>query len=115
MGGFFGWVNGQEVVMPTGERRIVGLLPHLKGLRDKPNATSRQKVISEIMSGVERVRVDTEKNFQDVLDRVDAISRDTIDLTHIFALSQVHEGLLLRLGSTANAGRHLFRPAALIP
>jgi type I restriction enzyme M protein len=50
LGGFFGFVNGE-------------LLPYLKGLRDKPNATSRQKVISEILSGVERVRVDTEKNF----------------------------------------------------
>src|SRR5260221_10257398 len=67
MGGFFGWVNGQEVVMPTGERRIVGLLPHLKGLRGKPTAPSRQKVISAIMSGVERVRVSTERNFQEVL------------------------------------------------
>jgi type I restriction enzyme M protein len=114
MGGFFGWVNGQEVVMPTGERRIMGLLPHLKALRDQPNATPRQKVISEIMSGVERVRVDTEKNFLDVLDRVDAISRDNIDPTHIFALSQVYEGLLLRLGEKANDGGQFFTPREII-
>src|SRR2546423_3457126 len=36
------------------------LIPHLKGLRDRPQASSRQKVISEIISGVERVRIDTE-------------------------------------------------------
>ena len=35
------------------------LIPHLKGLRDKPNANPRQKVISEIMSGVDRTRIDT--------------------------------------------------------
>src|SRR4051812_24878307 len=30
------------------------LIPHLRGLRDRPHATPRQKVISEIMSGVEK-------------------------------------------------------------
>jgi hypothetical protein len=57
MGGFFQFVNGE-------------LLPYLRKLKEHPNATSRQKVISEIMSGVERVRIDTEKNTLDVLDRV---------------------------------------------
>src|SRR5881296_4346931 len=32
------------------------LLPYLEKLEDKPGATPRQKVISEIMSGVERTR-----------------------------------------------------------
>ena len=32
------------------------LLPHLKSLKDKPGATARQKVISQIMSGVDRSR-----------------------------------------------------------
>ena len=41
------------------------LLPHLKAMKDKPGATGRQKVISEIMSSVERSRVDSEKNFAD--------------------------------------------------
>jgi type I restriction enzyme M protein len=45
------------------------LLPELKTLKDKPGATSRQKVVSEIMSGVDRSRIDSEKNFLDVLDR----------------------------------------------
>jgi type I restriction enzyme M protein len=66
------------------------------------------------MSGVERVRVDTEKNFQDVLDKVDAISRDNIDPTHIFALSQVYEGLLLRLGEKSNDGGQFFTPREVI-
>jgi len=38
LGDFFKFVN-------------TDLIPHLKELREKPNATSRQKVISEIMSG----------------------------------------------------------------
>jgi type I restriction-modification system DNA methylase subunit len=40
LGTFFGFVNGE-------------LIPHLKTLRERPNATPRQKVISEIFSGVE--------------------------------------------------------------
>src|SRR5439155_12577082 len=67
------------------------LIPHLKGLRNKPDATARQKVIAEILSGVERVRIDTETNLLEVLDKVHEISQEDIDPTHVFALSQVYE------------------------
>ena len=49
LGAFFDFVNGQ-------------LLPYLRGLKNRPGATAKQKVISEIMTGVERVRIDTERN-----------------------------------------------------
>lgn len=101
LGAFFGFVNGE-------------LLPHLKGLRDRPNATARQIVISQVMSGVERVRIDTEKNFLDVLDKVDGIQVGQIDATHIFPLSQVYEGLLLRLGEKNNDGGQFFTPREII-
>jgi type I restriction enzyme M protein len=39
------------------------LISHLKGLKDKPNATRRQKVLSEIFAGVERTR----RNLLDIL------------------------------------------------
>src|SRR6266516_6098140 len=39
------------------------LLPHLKALRKQPGATPRQKTVSEVMSSVERSRIDSEKNF----------------------------------------------------
>lgn len=79
------------------------LLPYLKKLENKPGATPRQKVISGIMSGVEPTRIDTEKNFLDVLDRVHALSDQTMDPTHVFPLSQVYEGLLLKMGEKGNA------------
>lgn len=101
LGSFFGFVNGM-------------LLPYLKGLREKPNAAPRQKVISEIMSGVDRVRVDTERNFLDVLDKVHQISLEQIDQTHMFALSQVYEGLLLRLGEKSNDGGQFFTPREIV-
>ncbi len=40
-----------------------------------PTPRPRQKVISEILSGVERVRIDTERNLLDVLDKVHEITR----------------------------------------
>jgi len=101
LGDFFGFVHNR-------------LIPYLKGLKERPGATPRQKVISEIMSGVERVRIDTEKNFLDVLDKADEISRTNVDSTHIFTLSQVYEGLLLKMGEKGNDGGQFFTPREII-
>ena len=90
------------------------LLPHLKELEKLPGATSRQKVISEVMSGVERSRIDSEKNFLDVLDKVHELSNETIDQTHVFTLSQVYEGLLLKMGEKGNDGGQFFTPREII-
>ena len=90
------------------------LLPHLKGLKSRPDATARQKVISEIMNGVERVRIDTERNFLDVLDKVHQLSTEAIDPTHVFTLSQVYEGLLLKMGEKGNDGGQFFTPRQVI-
>lgn len=101
LGAFFGFVNGD-------------LIPHLKHLRERPNATSRQKVISEIFSGVERTRIDTERNLLDILDKVHEISSDNVDPTHVFTLSQVYEGLLLKMGEKGNDGGQFFTPREII-
>lgn len=90
------------------------LLPHLKALRTRPDATPRQKVISEIMTGVERVRIDTERNFLDVLDKVHQLTTEAIDPTHVFTLSQVYEGLLLKMGEKGNDGGQFFTPRQVI-
>jgi type I restriction enzyme M protein len=99
--GFIAWVNAE-------------LLPHLRGLENKPNATPRQKVISEIMSSVISVRIDTDKNFLDVLDKVHQISEEAMDTTHLFPLSQVFEGLLLKMGEKGNDGGQFFTPREVI-
>jgi type I restriction enzyme M protein len=90
------------------------LIPHLKKLKEAPGATTGQKVISEIMSGVERVRIDTEKNLLDVLDKVHEISQAAVDPTHVFTLSQVYEGLLLKMGEKGNDGGQFFTPREVI-
>jgi type I restriction enzyme M protein len=90
------------------------VLPYLPGLRDTKNVTSRQKVISEIISSVEHVRVDTEENFLEVLDRVHKITSDSVDTTHIFTLSQIYEGLLLKMGEKSSDGGQFFTPREII-
>lgn len=90
------------------------LLPKLKALEKQPGASARQKVISEIMSSVDRSRIDSEKNFLDVLDKVHEISSVTVDDTHVFTLSQVYEGLLLKMGEKGNDGGQFFTPREVI-
>jgi type I restriction enzyme M protein len=101
LGAFFGFVNGELILF-------------LKGLRNRPNATSRQKVISEIMSGVDRTRIDTERNMLDILDKVNEISVESVDPTHVFTLSQIYEGLLLKMGEKGNDGGQFFTPREII-
>ena len=54
MGTFFAFVNGA----PDKNGNMVGLLPYLKDIKNRPDATPHEKVISEVMTGVERVRID---------------------------------------------------------
>lgn len=98
---FLSFVNGE-------------LIPYLKGLRERAQATSRQRVISEIMSGVERVRIDTERNLLDVLDKVHEISNEHISDQHVFTLSQVYEGLLLKMGEKGSDAGQFFTPREVI-
>jgi type I restriction enzyme M protein len=98
---FMGFVNGE-------------LIPYLKALKDRPNATPRQKVIAEIMSSVEKTRIDTEKNLLDVLDKVHEITNEGIDPTHVFALSQIYEGLLLKMGEKGSDAGQFFTPREVI-
>ncbi len=100
-GDYFALVNGK-------------LLPHLRELKDQPGATAKQKVISEIIYPIERVRIDTETNFADVLDRVHALRFAGTDTQHQFMLSQVYEGLLLKMGEKNSDGGQFYTPRELI-
>jgi type I restriction enzyme M protein len=86
------------------------LLPALHG----PNATPKQRIIGRIMTAVERVRVDSETNFRDILDRVHEINIDQVDDTHFFTLSQAYEDLLLKMGEKNSDGGQFFTPREVI-
>jgi type I restriction enzyme M protein len=113
------WTNKRKQLDDAGNKAFLtfvntDLIPHLKGLREKTRATSRQKVISEIMSSVEKVRIDTEKNLLDVLDKVHEITNEGIDPTHVFTLSQIYEGLLLKMGEKGSDAGQFFTPREVI-
>ncbi len=90
------------------------LLPWLRGLKDRPGASPRQKVISQVVSAQDKVDVDTERNFLDILDRVHEIHLEAVDQTHVFTLSQAYEGLLLKMGEKNNDGGQFFTPREVI-
>jgi type I restriction enzyme M protein len=97
------------------------LLPHLHALdfdsktkMPNPTASRKQRVIGRIMTAVERVRVDSETNLRDILDKVDEISIDHVDDTHFFTLSQVYEDLLLKMGEKNSDGGQFFTPREVI-
>ncbi|HEY8767322.1 MAG TPA: N-6 DNA methylase [Dehalococcoidia bacterium] len=91
-----------------------GLIPHLRALKGQPAATPRQKVVSEVFSNVERSRIDTERNLLDIIDKLDDLQPGSVDDTHIFTLSQIYEGLLLKMGEKNNDGGQFFTPREII-
>lgn len=101
LGALKGFVDGQ-------------LLPHLRSLREAPGATARQKVTGEIVASTERTRVDTDRNLGDVLDRIHALDLSGQDYDDLFPLSQVYEGLLLKMGEKGNDGGQFFTPRDVI-
>lgn len=90
------------------------LLPSLREIGRRSEATLRQKIIAEIMGAVDDRRIDTEKNFLDILDSINGITQETTDSQHIFLLSQAYEGLLLRMGEKNNDGGQFFTPREVI-
>lgn len=101
LGGFMSFVNGE-------------IIPYLRELEKKTGATSRQKVISEVFSSVEKTGIDTERNLLDILDKINQLSIEQVDDTHMFTLSQVYEGLLLNMGAKNNDGGQFFTPREVI-
>ena len=101
LGGFMSFVNNE-------------LIQALRGLKDRPGATVRQKVISQVFSYLERTRIDTERNLLDLLDKVHELKIENVDETHMFILSQVYEGLLQKMGEKNNDGGQFFTPRQII-
>ena len=90
------------------------LLPTIHSLAEKQDATPRQRVVAQILQAVESVRIDTERNFLDVLDGVHEIRNESTDNTHIFLLSQAYETLLLKMGEKNNDGGQFFTPREVV-
>ena len=90
------------------------LIPYLKKLKEKPGATSGQKVLSEVFSYIEKTGIDTERNLLEILDKIHMLRSEQVDHTHMFTLSQVYETLLLKMGEKNNDGGQFFTPREVI-
>jgi type I restriction enzyme M protein len=120
----FGWKR--QALFSAGDGKLFEfinkeLLPHLHALDIDPRTglpkrgtSPKQRIIGRIMTSVERVRVDSETNLRDILDRVHEISVDHIDDQHFFTLSQVYEDLLLKMGEKNSDGGQFFTPREVI-
>jgi type I restriction enzyme M protein len=120
----FGWKR--QELFAAGDGKLFDfinkeLLPHLHGLDidirtglPNPHASRKQRIIGRIMTAVERVRVDSETNLRDILDKVHEIHIDHVDDTHFFTLSQVYEDLLLKMGEKNSDGGQFFTPREVI-
>jgi type I restriction enzyme M protein len=123
-GRLFGWKR--QELFARGDGKLFDfinneLLPHLHSLDidrktglPNPDATPKQRIIGRIMTAVERVRVDSETNLRDILDKVHEISIDHVNDTHFFTLSQVYEDLLLKMGEKNSDGGQFFTPREVI-
>lgn len=120
----FGWKRQELFTAGIGklfEFINQSLLPYLHDLDidrrtglANPWAMPKQRIIGRIMTAVERVRVDSETNLRDILDRVHEINIDHVDDTHFFTLSQVYEDLLLKMGEKNSDGGQFFTPREVI-
>ncbi|MFM2055685.1 MAG: hypothetical protein RLY71_70 [Pseudomonadota bacterium] len=97
------------------------LLPYLHSLDTDPRtnlpnpaASPKQRIIGRTMTAVEKVRVDSETNLRNILDKVHEISSEHIDDQHFFTLSQVYEDLLLKMGEKNSDGGQFFTPREVI-
>ena len=89
------------------------LLPYLHAMGEN-GGTPRQRLIGQILSSVDGTRVDTERNFYDVVDLVDDIRQGAISDQHLFPLSGAYEGLLLSMGEKNNDGGQFFTPREVV-
>ncbi|WP_337914248.1 N-6 DNA methylase [Vibrio cholerae] len=120
----FGWKR--QELFATGDGKLFDfinkeLLPHLHSLDidpqtglPNPAASRKQRIMGRTMTAVERVRVDSEANLRDILDKVHEINIDHVDDTHFFTLSQVYEDLLLKMGEKNSDGGQFFTPREVI-
>ena len=120
----FGWKRQQ--LFAAGDGKLFEfinkkLLPHLHSLDvdsrtglPNPAASRKQRIMGRTMTAVEKVRVDSEANLRDILDRVHQINIDHVDDQHFFTLSQVYEDLLLKMGEKNSDGGQFFTPREVV-
>lgn len=91
------------------------LLPAFKALKDHPDATVRQLMVSEIAGSMAKSAIEKEKHFLEVLDAVHEIEgqedQHVFSLAPVsFSLAELYEEILLRLAAKASDGGQHYTP-----
>ena len=90
------------------------LLPHLHRLGGRRHATPRQRLISQVVGNVRKTGINTERNFLDVIDKIDDIRFRDINPQHVFAISGAYEGLLLSMGEKNSDDGQFYTPREVV-
>jgi type I restriction enzyme M protein len=114
LGDFLDFINKRITPEDIKKGKEMGLIQYLKSFEKNPNATTKQKIISQIFRKIDRTQLASERNLLDVLDKVHHLTSENIDDTHQFPLSQIYEGLLLKMGEKNNDGGQFFTPREII-
>jgi type I restriction enzyme M protein len=114
LGDFLNFINKYESPEEIKQGKEMGLIQHMKSFEKNSNSTIKQKIISQIFRKIEKTQLVSERNLLDVFDKVNHLSLENIDSTHQFPLSQIYEGLLLKLGEKKNDGGQFFTPREVI-
>ena len=114
LGDFLNFVNKQITPEEIKQKKEMGLIQYMKSFEKASNATIKQKIISQVFRKIEKTQLASERNLLDVLDRIHHLTSENIDETHQFPLSQIYEGLLLKMGEKGNDGGQFFTPREII-
>ena len=97
-------------------RRFVSeeLFPYLRRFKDYPVSTPRQRVVAEVIADRQSPRIESERSFLDILDKVHEIRDSEVDKTHTSPLSQAYESLLLKMGEQNSDAGQFFTPREVI-
>ncbi len=90
------------------------LIPALKAFKNDPKASVRQKIVAQIFDHIEKTRMSAERNLLDVFEKVHRISDSNLSGENFFAMSQIYEGLLLKMGDKNSDGGQFFTPRSVI-
>ena len=90
------------------------LIPFLKSFVDNPKASSKQKLISLIFDHIEKTKISAEVNLLEIFERIHHISDNKISGENFFAMSQIYESLLLKMGDKNSDWGQFFTPRSVI-
>lgn len=91
------------------------LIPYVKlELPKLKNVSSKQKLITHIFEHIEKTKISSDRNLYDIFEKIHHISNSKVSNDNFFAMSQVYEGLLLKMWDKNSDWWQFFTPRSVI-